>query len=168
MNCRPVTNKKFQQPEEHWPRRNASVPTSVCGSRVAIRWVKCYSNLCSHTQVYAFSKSVMARLWHPGIRYLLRLGLSSDCLKIVQGYVGSRCTLCNEGTGSLVRDTARVYQIWCITCFVGLSATIPLSSTGQRLWYRFNSCGEISTVFYTNEVHDFDFDTDSGCQIEDL
>ena len=139
------------------------LPTSFRGSRVAIRRVKCYSNLCSHTQVYAFSKSVMARLWHPGIRYLLRLGLSSDILKIVKGYVGSRCTLCDEGTGSLVRDTAaRVYQIWCITCFVGLSPTIPLSSAGQRLWYGFNSCGEITTVFYADE-----FDTDSGRQIED-
>ena len=44
--------------------------------------------------------------------------------------MGSRCTLCDEGTGSLVRDTAaRVYQIWCITCFVGLLETSPLSST---------------------------------------
>jgi|SouAtlMetagenome_1021521.scaffolds.fasta_scaffold140234_1 hypothetical protein len=39
---------------------------------------------------------------------------------VVLSYMLKRCTLCDEGTGVLVKDGGGEWQIWCLTCSLQL------------------------------------------------
>ena len=50
------------------------------------------------------------------VRDLLLKVLEPDDASIVLSYLLSRCTLCEEGKGVLVKDGGGEWQIWCLKC----------------------------------------------------
>ena len=50
------------------------------------------------------------------VKAILERHMPSYVAWFVLCYLGSRCTLCDEGVGVLVKDGNGTFQWWCITC----------------------------------------------------